>query len=126
MKISYNWLKDYLDFEESPALLGEILTEIGLEVEGMEKTESIRGGLQGVITGEVRTVEPHPNADRLRKTTVDVGQPELLHIVCGAPNVEVGQKVLVAPPGTTLYPTEGDRKSTRLNSSHVNISYAVS
>ena len=108
MKISYNWLKDYLDFEESPALLGEILTEIGLEVEGMEKTESIRGGLQGVITGEVRTVEPHPNADRLRKTTVDVGQPELLHIVCGAPNVEVGQKVLVAPPGTTLYPTEGE------------------
>src|SRR5690606_5802894 len=108
MKISYNWLKDYLDFEESPALLGEILTEIGLEVEGMEKTESIRGGLQGVITGEVRTVEPHPNADRLRKTTVDVGQPELLHIVCGAPHVEVGQKVLVAPPWTTLYPTEGE------------------
>lgn len=107
MKISYNWLLDYLAFEESPQRLGEILTEIGLEVEGLEKVESIPGGLAGIITGEVRSVEPHPNADRLQKTTVDIGQPELLHIVCGAPNVAEGQKVLVAQPGTTLHPTEG-------------------
>ena len=108
MKISYNWLQDYLDFDETPRQLGEILTEIGLEVEGLEKVESIPGGLQGIVTGTVRTVEPHPNADRLQKTTVDIGQEKLLSIVCGAPNVEVGQKVLVAPPGTTLHPTEGD------------------
>lgn len=108
MKISYNWLHDYLDFDETPQQLGELLTEIGLEVEGLEKIESIPGGLQGIVTGEVRSVEPHPNADRLKKTTVDIGQEQLLNIVCGAPNVAAGQKVLVAPPGTELYPTEGE------------------
>lgn len=108
MKISYNWLKDYLAFEETPHKLGEILTEIGLEVEGLEKVESVPGGLEGIITGEVRSVEPHPNADRLQKTIVDIGQPDLLDIVCGAPNVATGQKVLVARPGTILHPTEGE------------------
>ena len=108
MKISYNWLKDYLTFEETPQRLGEILTEIGLEVEGLEKVESIPGGLAGIVTGEVRSVEPHPNADRLQKTIVDVGQPDLLHIVCGAPNVAVGQKVLIARPGTVLHPVDGE------------------
>ncbi len=108
MKISYNWLKDYLTFEETPQRLGEILTEIGLEVEGLEKVESVPGGLAGIVTGEVRSVEPHPNADRLQKTTVDVGQSELLHIVCGAPNVAQGQKVVVAVPGTMLYPEDGE------------------
>src|SRR5690606_28370831 len=100
MKISYNWLKDYLDFEESPEQLGEILTEIGLEVEGLDRFESIPGGLEGIVTGAVLKVEPHPNADRLQQTVVDVGGPENLHIVCGAPNVAAGQKVLVAQPGT--------------------------
>ena len=108
MKISYNWLKDYLDFDESPVQLGEILTEIGLEVEGLERFESIPGGLEGVITGEVLSVEPHPNADRLQLTTVDIGGPAVQNIVCGAPNVAAGQKVLVAPPGTRLYPIEGE------------------
>lgn len=108
MKISYNWLKDYLTFEETPQRLGEILTEIGLEVEGLEKVESIPGGLAGIVTGEVRSVEPHPNADRLQKTIVDVGQLDLLHIVCGAPNVAVGQKVLIARPGTVLHPVDGE------------------
>lgn len=108
MKISYNWLKDYLEFEETPQRLGEILTEIGLEVEGLEKVESVPGGLEGIVTGEVRTVEPHPNADRLQKTIVDIGQPDLLHIVCGAPNVAAGQKVLIARPGTTLHPVDGE------------------
>lgn len=108
MKISYNWLKDYLDFEESPEELGELLTEIGLEVEGLHKFESIPGGLAGIVTGEVKEVEVHPNADRLKKTRVDIGRSIWLDIVCGAPNVEAGQKVLVAPPGTQLYPTSGD------------------
>lgn len=108
MKISYNWLRDYLDFEESPEALGAILTEIGLEVEGMEKKQNIPGGLAGIITGQVKNVEKHPNADRLSKTVVDVGGADYLHIVCGAPNVAAGQKVLVAVPGTVLYPVEGE------------------
>lgn len=108
MKISYNWLKDYLEFAETPVQLAEILTEIGLEVEGVEKKENITGGLEGIVVGEVRTVEKHPNADRLKVTAVDVGQADLLPIVCGAPNVAPGQKVLVALVGATLYPTGGD------------------
>lgn len=108
MKISYNWLKDYLDFEESPQRLSEILTEIGLEVEGLEEYESIPGGLKGIVTGKVRSVEAHPNADRLQLTTVEVGHQDLLRIVCGAPNVAVGQKVLVAQPGNILYPVDSE------------------
>lgn len=108
MKVSYNWLKDYLDFEETPHELGEILTEIGLEVEGLEKVESIPGGLAGLVSGKVVECEPHPNADRLKVTKVDIGESELLPIVCGAPNVDSGQIVIVATVGAVLHPMEGE------------------
>ncbi len=109
MKISLNWLRDYLDLNgKTPEEVSELLTDIGLEVEGMEEVESVPGGLQGLVVGEVKTCERHPNADRLSVTQVDVGGDELLHIVCGAPNVAAGQKVVVATVGTTLYPTEGE------------------
>lgn len=108
MNISLNWLREYVQIDLSPEKIGEVLTEIGLEVEGMEKTQSIEGGLEGVVVGEVKTCIQHPNADRLSLTTVDVGGDELLQIVCGAPNVAQGQKVLVATVGATLHPLEGD------------------
>ena len=108
MKISLNWLKDYIDINLPPEKIGEILTDIGLEVEGMEEVDSVKGGLEGIVVGEVKTCGKHPNADRLSVTTVDVGREGLLHIVCGAPNVAAGQKVLVAPSGTTVHPTEGE------------------
>ena len=108
MKISYNWLKEYLDFTQTPNEIAEILTSTGLEVESIEKTETVRGGLSGVVVGHVLTKEKHPAADRLSVTTVDTGTGAPLHIVCGAPNVEAGQKVLVATVGSTLYPTEGE------------------
>ncbi|MBK7130635.1 MAG: phenylalanine--tRNA ligase subunit beta [Crocinitomicaceae bacterium] len=108
MKISYNWLKDYLDFTQTPNEIAEILTSTGLEVESVEKTETYRGGLAGVVVGHVLTKEKHPAADRLSLTTVDIGTGSPLHIVCGAPNVDAGQKVLVATVGCTLYPTEGE------------------
>ena len=96
MKISYNWLKDYLNFDIEPDQLSEILTNIGLEVDGMEIWESVKGGLKGVVVGEVLTCEKHANSDHLSVTTVDIGAGEPLNIVCGAPNVAAGQKVLVA------------------------------
>ncbi|MCB9222972.1 MAG: phenylalanine--tRNA ligase subunit beta [Crocinitomicaceae bacterium] len=105
MKISLNWLKDYINVDLSVKEITEILTNTGLEVEGYEKVESIKGGLEGVVTGHVLTKEKHPDADRLSVTTVDVGENEPVQIVCGAPNVEAGQKVIVATVGTTLYPT---------------------
>ncbi len=108
MKVSKNWLEDYLmgvSIEDSK--LGEILTDIGLEVEGMECVEKIRGSLEGVKVGKVLTCEQHPNADRLSLTTVDVGGESPLQIVCGAPNVAAGQSVLVATIGTTLYDASG-------------------
>ena len=108
MKISYNWLKDYLNIDLTAEKAGEILTDIGLEVEGIEKTQSIEGGLAGLVVGEVKSAEQHPNADRLRVTTVDIGNGENLQIVCGAPNVAAGQKVIVATVGTTLYPISGE------------------
>ncbi len=108
MKISLNWLKDYIDIPSSPEELSEILTDIGLEVEGVEEVQSVPGGLAGLVVGEVLTCGKHPNADRLSVTTVDVGGAEPLHIVCGAPNVAAGQKVVVATPNTKIYPTEGD------------------
>lgn len=108
MKVSLNWLKDYLAINLSPTEIGEVLTSIGLEVEGIEKIERIPGGLEGVVVGWVKTCERHPNADRLSVTTVEIGKDNLLHIVCGAPNVAVGQKVLVATEGTTLHPTKGE------------------
>lgn len=104
MKISLNWLKDYIQTDLSPKKICEILTDTGLEVEGLEKIESIKGGLEGVVIGHILSKEKHPDADRLNITTVDVGTGEPLQIVCGAPNVETGQKVVVATVGTTLYP----------------------
>ncbi len=105
MKLSYNWLKDYIDLDVEPLELSAILTDIGLEVEGFEEFQSVKGGLEGVVIGEVLTCEKHPNADKLSVTTVDVGG-KVLPIVCGAPNVPKGQKVVVATVGTTLY--DGD------------------
>src|SRR5690554_5269093 len=104
MKISYNWLKNYVKTEHSPERLSEILTDTGLEVEGLEKVEIIKGGLEGVVVGLVTSCSPHEGADRLNVTTVDVGEEEELQIVCGAPNVAKGQKVIVATVGTTLFP----------------------
>ncbi|MBE5033072.1 phenylalanine--tRNA ligase subunit beta [Gallalistipes aquisgranensis] len=104
MKISYNWLKDYIETDLSAEEMSAILTSIGLEVEGLEKIESVRGGLEGVVVGEVLTCEMHPDSDHLHITSVSVGGEEPLPIVCGAPNVAAGQKVLVATVGTTLYP----------------------
>lgn len=103
MKISLNWLKDYITLDLPVEKVAEILTEIGLEVEGVERVESVKGGLEGIVVGLVTKCEKHPNADRLSLTEVNVGQNESLQIVCGAPNVGEGQKVLVAPVGTTLY-----------------------
>lgn len=104
MKISLNWLKDYIQINETPERLDQILTDTGLEVEGIEKIEAVKGGLQGVVIGEVLTCEQHPDADRLKVTTVNLGNGEPVQIVCGAPNVQVGQKVVVATEGCTLYP----------------------
>lgn len=107
MKISYNWLKEYLDLDVNPGELSVLLTDCGLEVEGISDFESVKGNMEGLVVGEVKTKEKHSNADKLSVTTVNVGGPDLLPIVCGAPNVEAGQKVIVAPPGVTLYPLEG-------------------
>jgi len=106
MIISYNWLKDYLNVTMDVEKMSVVLTDIGLEVGGVEAIQSIKGGLEGVVVGEVLTCEKHPDADRLSKTTVNVGGDEPLPIVCGAPNVAAGQKVLVATVGTVLY--DGD------------------
>lgn len=104
MKISLNWLNEYLSKKISVTEAEEILTNVGLEVEGIEVFESIKGGLAGVVIGEVKERSKHPDADRLSVTKVDIGTGELLQIVCGAPNVDAGQKVVVATVGTTLYP----------------------
>jgi len=106
MKLSYSWLKQYVDMDVDPQELSAILTDIGLEVEGFENFQSIKGGLEGVVVGEVITCEKHANADKLSVTTVDIGTIGLLPIVCGAPNVARGQKVLVAKVGTVLYDGE--------------------
>jgi phenylalanyl-tRNA synthetase beta chain len=107
MKISYNWLKQYLSIDNTPEELDKILTDIGLEVEGVEKRQSIKGGLEGLVIGKVVEKEKHPNADKLSVTKVDVGAEEFLPIVCGAPNIDANQKVVVATVGTTLYDGEG-------------------
>lgn len=109
MKISYNWLKQYVDFNLTPTDLGEVLTGVGLEVEDVIPFETIQGGLEGVVIGEVMECGKHPDADKLSVTKVDVGTGELLQIVCGAPNVAAGQKVVVATVGSTVYPSSGDR-----------------
>lgn len=108
MKLSLNWLKKYLNISDyTPEKIAVILTTIGLEVEGLEVVESIKGGLKGVVTGEVIHCEKHPDADRLSLTRVNIGGEESLQIVCGAPNVAQGQKVLVATIGTVLYNEDG-------------------
>lgn len=109
MKISYKWLKDLIEITETPEQIDRLLTGTGLEVEGIEEIESIKGGLQGVVIGQVLTCEKHPEADRLSLTTVDVGGQAPLSIVCGAPNVAAGQKVIVATVGATLYPTGSEQ-----------------
>ena len=106
MNISYNWLKDYLDFDLQPDEVAAALTSIGLETGGVEEVQTIKGGLEGLVIGEVLTCEEHPNSDHLHITTVNVGGAEPLQIVCGAPNVAAGQKVVVAVNGTKLY--DGD------------------
>lgn len=108
MKISYNWLKQFVQIDKTPQELSLILTNVGLEVESVEKEQPVIGGLAGLVIGEVLTCVQHPNADRLRVTTVNVGGSENLQIVCGAPNVAAGQKVVVATVGTTVYPLEGE------------------
>ena len=107
MKISYNWLKQYADVGLGAEELSRILTNCGLEVESLERFETVKGSLEGVVVGEVLECEKHPNADKLSITRVDAGQKGILNIVCGAPNVAKGQKVPVATVGTTL--NMGDR-----------------
>jgi phenylalanyl-tRNA synthetase beta chain len=107
MKISYNWLKQFLQIDWEATKTGELLTDLGLEVEGIETIESIKGGLKGIVIGKVLTCIQHPNADRLKITTVDLGSGDPVQIVCGASNVEAGQKVPVATIGTTLYDDKG-------------------
>ena len=108
MTISYNWLKEYIDIPESAEDIGKVLTSTGLEVEKVEEHETVKGGLKGLVIGTVVTCAKHPNADKLSVTTVDVGGDKILPIVCGAPNVAAGQRVVVAVPGTTVYPSKGE------------------
>ena len=103
MKISYNWLKQYVNCDLSAQQLSEVLTGTGLEVEDLIPFESVKGALKGVVVGKVLTCIDHPNSDHLHITTVDCGGEEPLHIVCGAPNVAAGQKVLVATIGCELW-----------------------
>lgn len=107
MKISFNWLKEYINITDTPEQVSEILTATGLEVEGLDKIEGIKGGMAGLVIGKVLTSEQHPNADKLKITTVDIGTGTPANIVCGAPNVDGGQTVVVATIGTTLYPIAG-------------------
>ncbi|MEJ1222112.1 phenylalanine--tRNA ligase subunit beta [Sediminicola sp. 1XM1-17] len=108
MKISYNWLKQFIKIDWDSQKTGELLTDLGLEVEGITAFESVKGGLKGIVVGEVLTCVKHPNADKLKLTTVDIGAEAPIQIVCGAPNVAAGQKVPVATIGTTLYTKEGE------------------
>ncbi|PSR04142.1 MAG: phenylalanine--tRNA ligase subunit beta, partial [Bacteroidetes bacterium SW_11_45_7] len=106
MKLSHKWLKEYLPHDYSPPQVATFLTDTGLEVESYATTSTVRGGLKGIVIGKVEDVWPHPNADKLKLTRVTIGDGESLQIVCGAPNVAKEQKVVVAPPGTTLYPRD--------------------
>lgn len=107
MNISYNWLKEYVNFDLTPDEVAAALTSIGLETGGVEEVQSVKGGLEGLVVGEVLTCEPHPNSDHMHVTTVSLGQGDPVQIVCGAPNVAAGQKVIVATLGTKLY--DGDQ-----------------
>ena len=103
MKISYDWLRRYVNTELDPLQVASLLTGCGLEVESIGSWSSVKGGLEGIVTGEVLTCEKHPDSDHLSLTTVDIGEKKPLRIVCGAPNVAAGQKVAVATIGSTLY-----------------------
>lgn len=108
MNISYRWLKQYIDFEHPPEELAALLTGCGLEAESIEPFESIKGGLKGLVVGEVLETQKHPNADKLTICKVNLGNGDPSQIVCGAPNVAAGQKVIVATPGTTIFPLKGE------------------
>jgi phenylalanyl-tRNA synthetase beta chain len=108
MKISYNWLKEFIQTDKTPQELSTILTGTGLEVESLEKVQAVPGGLEGLVIGFVKEIAQHPNADRLRITKLDVGAAEDLQVVCGAANVAAGQKVVVATVGTTVHPIQGE------------------
>ncbi|MFL1895669.1 phenylalanine--tRNA ligase subunit beta [Aquimarina sp. 2-A2] len=108
MKISYNWLKQFIKLDWDAQKTGELLTDLGLEVEGIDSYQSVKGGLEGIIVGHILTCEKHENADKLKVTTVDLGTGEPVQIVCGAANVAAGQKVPVATVGTTLYDDKGE------------------
>lgn len=110
MNISYKWLKEYVDFDLSPQQVADALTSTGLEVDALDEVQSIKGGLKGLYVGQVLTCEMHPNSDHLHVTTVDLGKGEAQQIVCGAPNVAAGQKVIVADLGCVLY--DGDKEFT--------------
>src|SRR5205809_1482122 len=114
MKISYNWLNKYLPEKIELQKLSEILTSIGLEVEALEPYENFKGGLTGLVVGKVLNCEPHPNADKLKLTKVDINKGEPLQIVCGAQNVAVGQKVIVAPVGTAIHPINGNAVTMKI------------
>jgi phenylalanyl-tRNA synthetase beta chain len=114
MTISYKWLSEYLPTQVAPEKLSEILTSIGLEVESMSPYEEVKGGLKGLVIGEVLETAKHPNADKLTLTKVNIGGPTPLSIVCGAPNVAAGQKVVVAPVGATIYPLQGEPLTMRV------------
>ena len=108
MQISFNWLRDFIKTDLNASEISDILTDLGLEVEGINQYQSIPGGLEGVVIGKVLTCEKHPNADKLKLTQVDIGQAENVQIVCGAPNVAAGQTVPVATIGTKLYAENGE------------------
>ena len=108
MNISYKWLKEYVDFSLTPQETAEALTSIGLEVGSLEEVQAVKGGLAGLVVGEVLTCEPHPDSDHMHICTVNIGAGEPSQIVCGAPNVAAGQKVIVATLGCKLY--DGDKE----------------
>ena len=110
MKVAYSWLKEYAELDLSVDECSQLLTDCGLEIDAVEEVESIRGGLKGLVVGEVLTCEPHPDSDHLHLTKVNIGEGEPLPIVCGAANVAAGQKVIVATIGTVLY--DGDKSFT--------------
>ena len=110
MNISYNWLKEYVDFDLSAEEVAKALTSIGLEVDDVEEFQTIKGGLKGIVVGEVLTCEPHPNSDHMHVCSVDLGAGSPIQIVCGAANIAAGQKVMVATIGTTLYDGEDSFK----------------
>ena len=103
MNVSYKWLKEYVDFDMTPQQVAAALTSVGLEVDAVEEVQSIKGGLEGLVVGKVLTCEPHPDSDHMHVCTVDEGDGQPVQIVCGAPNVAAGQKVIVATLGCNLY-----------------------